>query len=216
MHWIANPPAGTDICIGFDGSENNDWTALRCETLGGHQFTPRYGPDQRPTIWNPEEWDGKIPRTEVDAAVSELFDRYKVDRMYADPQYWRTEIGEWAINFGTERVMEWPTNHIKRMYAALVAFEIDLAEGKITHDGCPFTTTAVANAKRVSKPGDMYVLGKASEMQKIDAAMATVLAHEAAMDAKKKGWRETKPVHFAKPKEVRARDRVLRRNAGNL
>lgn len=216
MHWLPNPPPGTDICLGFDGSENNDFTALRAETIDGHQFTPRYGPSQRPTIWNPDQWGGRTPREEVDVAVHEVFERYHVARMYADPQYWRTEIGQWALKFGDEHVAEWPTNQIKRMYAALSRFEIDLAQHRVTHDGCPLTALAMANAKRVAKAGDMYVLGKASEMQKIDAAMATVLAHEAAMDATKKGWRENKPVTFAPAKEAIKRDRVFRQRAGNL
>lgn len=215
MHWIANPPAGTDICLGFDGSENNDWTAIRAETIDGHQFTPRYGPSGRPTIWDPQQWDGQIPRGEVQAAVDELFRRYNVESMYADPQYWRTEIGDWALQWGEERVFEWPTNHIKRMHAALSRFEVDLAAGRLTHDGCRLTAIAMANAKRVAKPGDMYVLGKATETQKIDPAMAAVLAHEAAMDAKKRGWREHKPVTFAQPKEVKRRDRVFRHHRGN-
>jgi len=174
--------------VGFDGSENNDWTAIRCETLDGFSFTPRYGPDDRPTIWNPAEWQGRIPRGEVAAAVDELFDRYQVERMYCDPQDWRSEIGEWALKYGAEHVFEWATNSIKRMYQAIRRFEVDLTTGRITHDGCPLTSLAIANARKVAKPGQMYVLGKATEQQKIDPAMATVLAHEAAMDAHADDW----------------------------
>lgn len=188
MQWLDNPPKGTKITLGFDGSENNDWTAIKAETVEGFAFTPRYGPDRRPTIWNPDEWDDAIPRGEVAAAVDEIFRTYRVERMYADPQDWRTEIGEWALQHGTSVVLEWPTNHIKRMYEALSRFEVDLVHRRITHDGCPLTMIAAANAKRVAKPGDKYVLGKASESQKIDPVMAMVLAHEAAMDARAKGW----------------------------
>jgi hypothetical protein len=46
------------ISLGFDGSFSGDWTALRAETRSGHRFTPTYGPDARPTIWNPAEWEG--------------------------------------------------------------------------------------------------------------------------------------------------------------
>lgn len=188
MHWIENPPDGESISVGFDGSENNDFTALRAETRSGFIFTPRYGPDRRPTIWNPAEWGGKTPRSEVMAAVDEIRARYQIQRFYADPQDWRSEIGEWALQIGQEHVFEWPTNAIKRMYAAISRFEIDLANGRITHDGCPLTALAMANAKKVAKPGQQYVLGKPSEHQKIDAAMSTILAHEAAMDAHAKQW----------------------------
>jgi phage terminase large subunit-like protein len=40
----------------------------------------------------------------------------------------------------------------------------------------------VGNARKVAKPGDKYVLGKPNEHQKIDVAMADVLAHEAWAD----------------------------------
>lgn len=192
MYWIENPPDGESICVGFDGSENNDFTVLRAETRDGFMFTPRYGPDGRPTIWNPAQWGGKTPRSEVMAAVDEIRTRYQIQRFYADPQDWRSEIGEWALHIGQDHVFEWPTNQIKRMYAAISRFEIDLAHGRITHDGCPLTALAMANAKKVAKTGQQYVLGKPSEHQKIDAAMATILAHEAAMDAHAKQWTQEK------------------------
>lgn len=191
MEWLENPPEGTRICIGFDGSEANDWTAIRAETAQGHQFTPRYGPDRRPTIWNPEEWGGRIPRGEVHAAVDELFSRYVVERMYCDPQDWRSEIGDWALEHGSEHVFEWPTNSIRRMHAALKRFETDLRTGRISHDGCPLTRLAMASAKKIAKPGQMYILGKPADHQKIDPAMASVVAHEAAMDAIAAGWKKT-------------------------
>lgn len=188
--WLPRPPDATRVCLGFDGSENNDWTALKGETAGGMIFTPRYGPDHRPTIWNPAEWGGKIPRGEVLAAVDEIFNRYDVERMYADPQDWRSEIGDWALEYGDEHVFEWPTNSIRRMHAGLTRFQTDLSTGRITHDGCPLTTMAAANAKKVAKPGQMYVIGKPTDHQKIDPIMAAVLAHEAAMDSHAKGWDE--------------------------
>ncbi|MGC3777721.1 hypothetical protein ACPUD5_25345, partial [Escherichia coli] len=65
-------PDGAAVCGGFDGSRSSDWTALRLQTIDGHRFTPTYGPDQRPAVWNPREWpEGRIPRGEVDAAVDE-------------------------------------------------------------------------------------------------------------------------------------------------
>lgn len=191
--WLPSPPKGTQICTGFDGSENNDWTALKAETVDGHIFTPRYGPDRRPTIWKPEEWGGRIPRGEVNVAVEEVFETYRVARAYFDPQDWYSEIGDWAQKHGTEHVFEWPTNQVSRMYPAIRRFEIDMTTGRITQDGCPLTFTAMANAVKIAKPGQKYVLGKPEDHQKIDPAMASILAHEAAMDARAKGWgKETK------------------------
>lgn len=110
MLWLPNPEKGTACTVGMDGSENNDWTALQCETIGGFSFTPRYGPDRRPAVWNPAEWGGEIPRGEVHAAVDEIFKTFRVKRMYADPHGWYTEIGDWALKHGQDVVFEWPTN----------------------------------------------------------------------------------------------------------
>ena len=89
--WLENPPKGTEVCLGFDGSENDDWTCIKAETREGFIFTPRYGEDRRPTIWNPKTWGGRIPRSEVNAAMDELNERYKVIRAYCDPGDERAE-----------------------------------------------------------------------------------------------------------------------------
>lgn len=99
--WLENPPKGTEVCLGFDGSENDDWTCIKAETREGFIFTPRYGEDRRPTIWNPKTWGGRIPRSEVNAAMDELNDRYKVIRAYCDPGFrdevsWESQIEAWA------------------------------------------------------------------------------------------------------------------------
>lgn len=188
MLWLPNPLDGVQISMGFDGSENNDWTAIQAETIDGFSFTPRYGPDERPTVWNPAEWGGYIPRGEVHAAVDELFARYTVARFYADPHDWFSEIGDWAMKYGEEHVFEWPTNQVSRMYPEIRRFEIDMAQGRMTHDGCPIATVHAANAKKIAKPGQKYVLGKPADHQKIDVIMAKILAHTAASDAHEAGW----------------------------
>lgn len=213
--WLPNPRSRTAVCLGFDGSENNDWTAIRGETMDGFQFTPRYGDDELPTIWNPDEWGGQIPRTEVAAAVDELFDRYEVVRFYCDPQDWRSEIGEWSVAYGDNKVYEWPTNSVNRMYEALKRFLVDLHTGRISHDGCWLTNQAFLNARKAAKPGQKYVLTKPTEHQKIDPAMASVLAHEAAMDARASGYKprqKTEVIVFGGRNGThRQRDRAYRR-----
>jgi hypothetical protein len=181
------------IALGFDGSFSADWTALRAETLSGHRFTPTYGPDDRPTIWNPAEWDGRVPRSEVLAAVDEVFTAFKVARMYVDPRHWETQADQWALEHGEDVVILWPTNSITRMFPALNRYLIDLTEATTSHDDCAITRTHALNARKVAKPGDKFILGKPSEHQKIDALMADVLAHEAASDARAVGWAIPKP-----------------------
>ena len=182
------PEPGTELCLGFDGSQSGDWTALRAETPDGYRFTPTYGPDRRPTFWNPDEWEGRIPRFEVDAAVSELFEHYTIKRFYCDPHPWETQIDEWALRYGEDTVVGWPTNRVGRMYDALVRMLEDTADCSTTHSADPTAKLHMMAARKVAKPGDKYVLGKPAEHQKIDIAMADILAHEAASDMRALGW----------------------------
>ena len=175
---------GTAIVLGFDGSDTDDWTALRAETEDGYQFTPSYGPDRRPCIWDPAEFGGQVPRLEVAAAVEEVFDRFKVVRFYYDPPDWKTEGDAWAASFGEKRVVRWPTYRIVAMHAAVERLLVDInkAESTFSHDGCPITAVHVRNARKAARPQGRYVLVKASNAQKIDACVSSVLAHEAAGD----------------------------------
>jgi len=179
---------GTLVSVGFDGSRSGDYTAIRVETIGGHRFTPTYGPDSRPAWWNPADWPNeRIPRGEVDTAVQEIFARYDVTRMYVDPRHWETQADKWADMFGDDHVILWPTNKIERMFQALTRYLEDTLEGLTTHDDDPTARLHALAARRIAKPGDKYILGKPSENQKIDILMADVLAHEAASDVRAQG-----------------------------
>lgn len=185
-------PEGTEITLGFDGSASGDWTAIRACTIGRYRFTPTYGPDKRPTVWDPAQWpDGRIPRGEVDAAMREMFAKYKVKRLYIDPRHWETQADSWAEAFGEDVVVVWPTNIIGRMFPALVRYLEDSHEKITTHDADPVAQAHAFNARKVAKPGDKFILGKPSEHQKIDVLMADILAYEAAADAHATGWAET-------------------------
>ena len=175
-------PLGTSISVGFDGSDTDDWTALRCETSYGHRFTPTYGPNNRPAYWNPAEWGGMVPRGEVTAAVDEIRQKYRIRRMYCDPRDWRTEIAEWALILGEEVCMEWSTYRIDAMYLALKRYKNDLARGRNTLDGDPVAKQHLLNARMVAKPGQKYILGKPDMHRKIDIGIADTLCHEAAAD----------------------------------
>jgi hypothetical protein len=188
MRWLPNPPDGTQVCLGFDGSDVDDWSAIRAETREGFQFTPRVQ-DDRPTIWNPaEHHDHRIPRLEVHAAVDEIFERFRVERFYYDPPGWHTEGESWALKYGERVVLPFETYQTRKMHAALERFVIDLRTGALTHDGCPDTARHIASAVKVGRGRDQYGLAKASRLQKIDAGVTSVIAHEAACDARVAGW----------------------------
>jgi hypothetical protein len=176
---------GTAIVLGFDGSDSDDWTGIRGETGDGYQFTPTYGPDSLPTVWDPAQFGGQVPRLEVAAAVDELMTRYRVVRMYADPPDWKTEIDGWVEQYGEKVVLRWATYRTIQMHAAneRLLTDVKKAESSFAHDGCETTAIHVRNTRKAPRPGQRYVLAKASQAQKIDLTVCSVLVHEAAGDA---------------------------------
>ncbi|MFI6105833.1 hypothetical protein [Streptomyces sp. NPDC051310] len=188
----------TRIVLGFDGSDLDDHTAIRAETLDGYQFTPTYGPDKLPTIWNPADYGGQVPRLEVQAAMDEVMRYFDVVRLYADPPYWETEVDDWAEQYGPKRVIRWYTRRVVQMHAACERLKTDVTkkDTRFTHDGCPHTAEHVANTRAAARPGGRYVLTKASEAQKIDACVTSVLAHEAAGDVIAAGLAAPKKTYY--------------------
>lgn len=203
-HWDARKkpravPDGARVVLGFDGSDVDDWTGIRAETLDGYQFTPVYGPDRRPCIWDPAEWEGQVPRLEVDAAVDELMRRYEVVRMYCDPPYWTSEVAAWQARHGEKRVTEWHTQRTAQMHAACEQLLTDVTKAKTEfwHDGCETTSIHVRNARKAARPANRYVLRKATHQQKIDLCVVSILAHEAATDAIAAGQAAPPPTYYA-------------------
>lgn len=199
----------TAVAMGMDLSNNNDWTGIRLETQDLYQFTPTYdvGGDKRPTVWDPANFGGFIPRGEVRAAVDYIASNFRVVRAYIDPagsamgaveesalnddDSWRTELAEWAAKYGPKVFIPWSCSRITPMHASLEQFRsaIRNPDSLFTHDADTVTRTHVTNAVMIAKTMQRYVLGKphGADHQKIDQAMSSDLAHEATMDALKDG-----------------------------
>lgn len=188
----------TKVVLGFDGSDNNDSTGIRLETLDFYQFTPTYlsGNDSRPTQWHPAEWGGRVPRLEVAAAIDHIMNEYDVIRAYCDPMFWESEIDSWAGKYGDRKFIKWHTNRISQMHASLERFRTDInnEDSPFRHDSDETVALHVRNAVIRARPGEKYIVGKPSEHQKIDFLMSSALAHEAALDAIASGaTKETEP-----------------------
>jgi uncharacterized protein YbaA (DUF1428 family) len=147
---------GTAVCVGFDGSDTDDWTALRCETADGYQFTPRFA-DGKPMIWDPAQHDGYTPRGEVNAAVELLFAHFKVVRMYCDPPYWQSVIDAWAAAHGEKVVLRWATYRARQMADALERFRTDVYAANLSHDADPIMSRHVGNAHMDHRPQGVLI-----------------------------------------------------------
>ena len=157
-----------------------------------------YGPSKRKTIWNPADFGGQVPRLEVDAAVDELFRYFDIAVMYCDPPYWESEVDAWSEKHGEKKVIRWQTRRIVQMFAASERLKVDMskADSEFTHDGCEITGAHVKNARAAARPQERYVLRKASDSQKIDACVTSVLVHEAAMDVRAAGLATKRKNYF--------------------
>lgn len=178
-------PLGTRIGLGFDGSISQDATVLRACTEDGYSFILHA--QVRPK--GPEARHWRVNRQAVHDAVALAFERFSVGRMLCDPPKWWTEIEQWAQLYGDEIVLGFDTNSDRRMAPAVDRWLTAIREGTHTHDDDPITTEHVLNAHkrkaRAKDPDDdartLYTLTKGDDSGKIDAAVADVLAFEAAM-----------------------------------
>jgi hypothetical protein len=126
---------GEMIALGFDGSRSADCTSLLASRLtDGRWFHLR--------TWNPANYpDGRVPRTEVDQAVTDAFTAYQVWYFFGDPYRWQEYFDVWAARWPTRidgsagtRIVEFPTNVEKRMDDAITRFQT-VFKGEMTHDG---------------------------------------------------------------------------------
>lgn len=174
-------PEGTLIGLGFDGSISRDATVLRACTEDGYAFTLG--------IWQPPPGaiDWVVPRTDVIQAVHEAFARYRVGRMLCDTPRWQSEIEAWQERYG-ERVLGFDTAVYSKFSKAVDRWLTAIREGSHTHDGDGLTREHIVSAhlQKVRDAADeadgrtKYVLVKGEEKRRIDAAVADVLAFEAA------------------------------------
>lgn len=175
--------AGTPIGLGFDGSISRDATVLRGCTADGYAFLIGAWVAPKGDI------DWTVPRAQVHQAVAEAFARYRVGRMLCDPPKWWTEIDQWAEQYGEDIVLKFDTNQSRRFAPAVDRWLTAVREGTHTHDGDQLTAEHIrATHLQKVRDGDTeddgrtkYILVKGEDRRRIDASVADVLAHEAAM-----------------------------------
>lgn len=141
-----------------------------------------------------ETWE--IDPASVDQAVEDIFATYSVWRMYGDPPYWVTEMGEWA---GRHKglVEEWWTNRYKTVAYSIRAYREGQSSGAVGwvpgHQNAADFTRHIGNAGKVptsfvdDEGQPLFILGKIHPDRKFDGAMAGLLSWQAYLDAVKVG-----------------------------
>jgi phage terminase large subunit-like protein len=171
---------GEMVALGFDGSRYLDSTALVACRLEDAQLTV-LDAWERPEGAAGRGWE--IPAVEVEAAIEDAFDRFNVVRFYPDPPYWQSEIAAWSAHYGESVVVPWATARMRQMSAAVERFRTDAIGGKLGHDGGSLLRRHVLSAHmRKVRTGYWIEKMSANSPDKIDAAIAAVLAYEARND----------------------------------
>ena len=156
------------IVLGFDGSFNQDCTALVASTLDLHVVVLACW--ERPA--DADDW--QVPIAEVDLAVRQAVRDYTVVEIAADPYRWARELQAWEM--ADLPVGAFP-NTPARMVPATAKF-YDAAVGhRLTHDGDPRLVRHVRNAiLKVDASGPRITKEHRGSSRKIDLAAAAVMA----------------------------------------
>jgi len=184
------------VTLGFDGSRRRsrgvaDATALvACRVSDGHIY--ELGVWEQPRGAAGKDWSA--PVGEILAAVDEAFTRYSVVGFYADPAKWESHVAGWEAKYGgrlkvkasREHPVEWWMTGARSglVVRALEKFRSAVVDGEMTHDGSSALTRHVLAARMVhSRSGIQIAKEHPDSHNKIDAAVAAVLAWQARLDA---------------------------------
>lgn len=182
------------VTLGFDGSRSRakgvtDATALiGCRVSDGHLF--ELGVWEQPP--GPAGAGWSVPVVEVEAAVTQAFERYEVVGFFADPSKWESYIAQWEarwhrrlrVKASQQHPIEWWMHRQAPVVRALEQFHSAVVDAELTHDGSYALTRHVLNARRRPvSAGTLIFKEHPDSSRKIDAAVAAVLAWEARLGA---------------------------------
>jgi hypothetical protein len=190
------------ICLGFDGSRSRtrgktDATALiGCTVKDGYIF--------QIAVWeHPDKVDSwQVPTVEVEAKIREQFEKFNVVGFYADPAKWESYVSDWEARYNKRLKVKSTQNHPIEWWMtggrsgivakALESFHTAVVEGELSHDGSSILTRHILNARRKVRNQTLQIGKEHPESEnKIDAAVAAVLAWQARLDAVAKGLSKT-------------------------
>lgn len=183
---------GALVVAGFDGSRGSVNPNRSADHTGLIVTEVETGFQTCLGHWDPGTFEGnRIPRDQVDIAMADLFDRFDVWRLYADPPDWDSEINAWRAKYGPERVIEWATYRERAIGNACANYAKAILSGEVIHDGhAAFAAHVGHSHKRLVNARDdkgerLWTIQKEREASqlKIDLAMAGVLSWEARSDA---------------------------------
>lgn len=206
---------GDVVTLGFDGSRKRkrgttDATALVLCRVSDGLLVP-LGIWEQPDGPDGEEW--RIPTDEVEAKIREAFDTYNVVGFYADPAKWEGYVAQWEARYGARLLakasrsnpIEWWMVGGRRALVTRVLeqFRDAVLDGELIHSGSVTLTQHILNSRRRGNAAGYGIFKKHPDSEdKIDGAIAAVLAFAARLDALAAGAGAT-PRKRRQPRRIR-------------
>lgn len=164
-------PDGADVVLGFDGSFNNDSTALVAVQVGEVPHVDVVEAWERP-ITQGEDW--KVPILDVEAAIREACRRWQVREIACDPFRWARTFQ--VLEDERLPVVEYPQSP-QRMVPATQRFYEAVLNKTLTHSGDRQLARHLENCiLRVDQRGARLAKESKNSPRKIDLAVAAVMA----------------------------------------
>jgi len=166
-------PPKKGVVLGFDGSRNQDTTALVACTVEPDPKVIVVGVWERP-LDKTMAVGWHVPRAEVKDAIREACRKWNVREVAADEYIWISELEELAEE-GIP-VVAFPQT-MMRMGPATQRFYELVTNKRLSHDGNPTLARHIANAKlKTDARGSRLAKDAPNSPRKIDAAVAAVMA----------------------------------------
>lgn len=167
---------GASVILGFDGSFDNDSTALVAVEVGETPHVDVAAAWERP-VGASESW--RVPILEVEDKIREACRRWNVLEIVCDPARWARSYAVLADE-GLP-IIEYPQSP-ERMVPATQRFYEAVVNRQLTQSGDPRLARHVANCVvKVSQRGSRIAKETKSSSRKIDLAIAAVIAHDQAL-----------------------------------
>lgn len=164
-------PQGSDVVLGFDGSFNNDCTALVAVSVEDRPHLEVVALWERPVDAG-TEW--QVPILDVEQAIREACRRWQVKEIACDPFRWARTYQ--VLEGEGLPVVEFPQSP-QRMTPATTRFYEAVVNGHLTHSGDARLARHVDNCVlRTDSRGSRVTKEHKGSARRIDLAVAAVMA----------------------------------------
>jgi phage terminase large subunit-like protein len=168
-------PDGAKVVLGFDGSFNNDSTAIVAVTVGEQPHVDVAACWERPPEAG-QEW--AVPILEVEEAIRAACRRWQVQEIACDPFRWQRTMQ--VLEGEGLPVLEFPQSP-QRMTPATQRFYEAVLNQTLTHSGDPRLARHLGNCVlKMDQRGSRLAKDSKNSPRKIDLAVAAVMAFDRA------------------------------------